>query len=149
MLSRIVGHLIAETVPPGATVWVDGVVKGKTFADIVVGPGSHRIVLTAPGYRMFRDEVDTGRGAIIRRNLVPVPPPTHGSGLLRVECQTVGKYPILLDDEETGLLCPSLQVPATPGKHAVGIFLPGVRRVISVDVTVEPGGRPAVARFAD
>jgi len=149
ILSHIAGHLIAETVPPGATVWVDGVAKGKTFADVVVGKGRHRIVLTAPGYRMFRDDVDTDRGAIIRRNLVPAPPPAHGSGLIRVECQSVGHYPILLDDEETGLLCPSLQVPAAIGRHTVGIYLPATGRVVSVGVTVEPGPRPAVARFAE
>jgi hypothetical protein len=149
VLSHIAGHLIAETVPPGATVWVDGVVKGKTFADVVVGSGIHRIVLTAPGYRMFRDDVDTGRGAIIRRNMVPVPPPVRGNGFIRVECQTVGQYPILVDDEETGLLCPSLQVPAAVGKHMVGVFLPGTRRVLSVGVTVEMGGKPAIAKFTE
>ena len=149
VLSRIAGHLIAETVPPGATVWVDGVVKGRTFADVVVGPGIHRVVLTLPGHRMFRDEVDTGGGAIIRRNLVPVPPPARGSGFIRVECQTVGKYPILVDDEESGFLCPSLKLPVAIGKHTVGIFVPTVRRVVSVEITVEPGARPALAKFSE
>ena len=149
VLSRIAGHLIAETVPPGATVWVDGVMKCKTFADIVVGPASHRIVLTAPGYRRFREVMYTGRGAIIRRNLVPAPSSTRGTGLIRVECQADGKYAILVDDEEIGLLCPSLQVPAAVGKHMVGIYLPGAGRVISVEVTVELGAKPALAKFTE
>ena len=148
VLSHLAGHLVAETVPPGATVWVDGVVRGTTFADIVVGTGSHRVVLTLPGHRMFRDIVETSRGAIIRRNLVPVPPAARGSGFVRVECQTVGKFPILIDDEETGLLCPSLRIPAAVGKHMVGIYLPGARRVVSVDITVEAGARPAMAKFS-
>lgn len=148
LLLHLAGHLVAETVPPGATVWVDGVVKGTTFADIVVGAGSHRVVLTLPGHRRFRDIVDTGRGAIIRRNLVPVPPPARGSGFVRVECQTVGKFPILIDDEETGLLCPSLRIPAALGKHLIGIYLPGARRVVSVEITVEAGARAAMAKFS-
>src|ERR1017187_1062381 len=65
VLARVAGHLIVETVPPGATVWVVVAIKGQTFADIVFGQGGHRIVLIAPGHRMFRDVVDTSRGAIV------------------------------------------------------------------------------------
>lgn len=149
LLSRLAGRLVAETVPPGATVWVDGVAQGTTFADLEVGPGPHRIALTLPGYRTFRDTIDTTRGAIIRRRLVAVPPQARSGGFVRVECGTVGKFPILIDDEETGLLCPSLAVPTTVGRHMVGIFLPGEKRVVSVAVTVEAGRRPASARFAE
>ena len=116
--------------------------RGTTFADIVVGPGSHRVVLTLPSHRMFRDIVDTSRGAIIRRNLVPVPPPGRGSGFVRVECQTVGKFPILIDDEETGLLCPVSRLPVVSGKHHVGIFVPARKTVMAVEVTIPPGREP-------
>jgi serine/threonine protein kinase len=149
VLARVAGHLIVETVPPGATVWVDGVIKGKSFADIVVGEGGHRIVLIAPGHRMFRDVVDTSRGTILRRTLVPVDPPTRGNGFLDVSCQTAGKFPILLDEEETGLLCPAKVVPTKPGKHLVGIFVPQERRTILVETTVEAGAQPAVVKFSD
>jgi hypothetical protein len=148
-LARLAGRLVAETVPPGATVWVDGVAKGTTFADIVVGPGPHRVALTLPGYRTFRDTVDTSRGVIIRRNLVAVPPPGPNAGFVRVECSTVGKLPILIDDEETGFVCPALAVPTTVGKHMVSIFLPGEKRAVSVAVTVEAGGKPATAKFSE
>jgi serine/threonine protein kinase len=149
VLSRVAGHLIAETVPPGAMVWVDGVLKGKTFADIVVGEGGHRIVLVAAGHRMFRDVVDTSQGAIIRRTLVPIEPPTHGNGSIAVDCRTSGKLPILLDEEETGLLCPTKMLPTTAGKHLVGIFVPQERRTLSVETTVEIGSKPAVVTFSE
>ena len=149
VLSRIAGHLIAETVPPGAMVWVDGVLQGKTFADIVVGEGGHRIVLVAAGHRMFRDVVDTGQGAIVRRTLAPIEPPTRGNGFIAVDCRTIGKLPILLDDEETGLLCPTKMLPTTAGKHIVGIFVPRERRTMSVETTVEIGSKPAVVTFSE
>jgi serine/threonine protein kinase len=149
VMARVAGHLIVETVPPGATVWVDGVARGTTFADIMVGGGVHRVVVLAPGHRAFRDAVDTTRGAIIRRNLVPVVPATKSSGFVTVECQTTGKFPVLLDDEETGLLCPAMRMPATLGKHTVGIFLPGERRTVAVETTVEPGARAAIVRFTE
>ena len=149
VLARVAGHLIVETVPPGAAVWVDGVIKGKSFADIVVGEGGHRIVLIAPGHRMFRDVVDTSHGTIVRRTLVPVDPPTRGNGFLDVDCLTAGKFPILLDDEETGLLCPAKLVPTKPGKHLVGIFVPRERRTILVETTVEAGAKPSAVKFSD
>jgi serine/threonine-protein kinase len=149
VLSRVAGHLIVETVPPGATVWVDGVIQGRTFADIVVGEGGHRIVVIAPGHRMFRDVVDTSRGAIVRRTLVPVDPPTRGNGFIDVDCLTMEKYPILLDDEETGLLCPAKMLPTTAGKHTVGIFVPPERRTVLVETTVDLGAKPAVVKFRE
>jgi len=149
VLSRVAGHLIAETVPPGAMVWVDGVLKGKTFADLAVGEGGHRIVLIAAGHRMFRDVIDTTRGAIIRRTLAPIEPPTRGNGSIDVECRTSGKFPILLDDEETGLFCPVKMMPTSPGKHTVGIFVPTERRAVLVETTVENGSKPAVVTFRE
>jgi hypothetical protein len=149
ILGHLAGHLVAETVPPGATVWVDGVSRGRTFADVEVGPGRHRIVLTLPGYRTFRQMVDTGPGAIIRRNLEALPPPKRGIGFVRVECQTMGKFPILLDDEETGFLCPELRLAAPVGKHTVGIYLPESGKVVSIPITVEPGAKTAIARFTE
>ena len=148
VLARVAGHLIVETVPPGATVWVDGAIKGKTFADIVVGQGGHRIVLIAPGHRMFRDVVDTSRGAIVRRTLVPIEPPTRGNGFIDVECLTSGEFPVSIDEEETGLLCPA-KMPISPGKHLVGIFVPAERRTVLVETTVASGPKPAVVKFSE
>jgi hypothetical protein len=149
VLSRVAGHLIIETVPPGATVWVDGAIKGKTFADIAVGEGGHRIVVIAQGHRMFRDVVDTSSGAIVRRTLVPVDPPTRGNGFIDVDCLTAGSFPILLDEEETGLLCPTKLLPTRAGKHTVGIFVPPERRTILVETTVEIGAKPTVVKFRE
>ena len=148
VLSRVAGHLVVETVPPGAAVWVDGVIKGKTFADIAVGEGGHRIVLIAPGHRMFLDVVDTSRGAIVRRALVPIEPPTRGNGSIAVECRTIGKFPIVLDEEETGLLCPTKSMPTSAGKHMVGIFVPHERRTVLVETTVAMGAKPAIVTFS-
>lgn len=148
-LSRVAGHLIADTAPPGAMVWVDGILKGKTFTDIVVGEGGHRVVLVAPGHRMFRDVVDTTTGAIIRRTLATIDPPIRGNGFIDVECRTGGRFPVLVDEEETGLLCPIKMMPTSTGKHLVGIFVPSQRRTVAVETTVEVGSKPAVVKFSE
>lgn len=148
LLAQVAGHLAVETVPPGAAVWVDGVLKGKSFVDIAVGEGSHRVVMILPGYRMLRDVVDTSHGAIIRRGLVEAPPAARGDGFIDVSCHTAGHYPVLLDDEETGVLCPARMLPTSSGKHTVGIFVPHERRVLNVETTVERGSKPATVSFS-
>ncbi len=149
LLALVAGHLVVETVPPGAMVWVDGVLRGKTFADIMVGEGSHRLVVIAPGYRMLRDVVDTSHGTIIRRTLTEVPAPLRGNGFVDVTCRTADRYPVLLDDEETGKLCPVSMLPTTAGKHTVGIFVPLARRVLALEVVVEAGAKPTIVRFGE
>jgi serine/threonine protein kinase len=149
LLALVAGHLVVETVPPGAMVWVDGVLKGKTFADIMVGEGSHRVVVIAPGYRMLRDVVDTSHGAIMRRTLAEATAPSRGNGFIDVSCRTADRYPVLLDDEETGSLCPVRMLPANAGKHTVGIFVPLERRVLAVEAVVEPGAKPTMVRFSE
>jgi hypothetical protein len=148
LMARVAGHLVVETVPPGAMVWVDGVLRGKTFADILVGDGGHRVVVIAPGHRMFRDVIDTSAGTIIRRTLAEIAPPIRGNGFLDVDCGTVGRFPILLDDEETGLLCPAKMLPTTSGKHTVGIFVPQERRTFSVVTAVGVGSKPTKVDFS-
>jgi hypothetical protein len=95
---------------------------------------------------MFREVVDTTAGAIIRRTLVPVFRPTSGNGFVSVLCLTAN-LPILIDNEETGLLCPAKLIPVTDGKHLVGIFVPAENRSVFVEATVEVGSKPAVVRF--
>jgi serine/threonine protein kinase len=146
-IPRVAGHLVVDTVPPGAVVWVDGVKRGKTFTDLVIGEGGHRIVVIAPGHRIFREVLDTTHGVILRRTLVPIESPTKGEGFLSVECKSEGDYPILLDEEETGLLCPVKSIPVALGKHLVGIFLPVQRKTTTIDVIVSPGNEPTTARF--
>jgi hypothetical protein len=98
---------------------------------------------------MLRDVVDTGKGVIIRKTLTPVATPVRGNGFLDVECQTNGKFPILVDDEETGLLCPTKMLPTTPGKHGVGIFIPAERRTLVVEALVVAGAKPALVSFKE
>lgn len=147
LLARVAGHLIVETVPPGAMLWVDGVLAGTTFADVVVGAGSHRIAVIARGHRMLLEVVDTSAGAIIRRSLTPAAILPARDGAIDVACLTPDRYPVLLDEEETGLLCPAKALSTSPGKHTVAIFVPREHRTLSVEAIVEPGGHPTTVRF--
>jgi hypothetical protein len=98
---------------------------------------------------MLREVVDTSHGAIIRRTLAEATAPSRGNGFVDVSCHTPDRYPVLLDDEETGKLCPVSMLPTTAGKHTVGIFVPLERRVLAVEAMVEAGAKPAHVRFGE
>lgn len=148
---NMAGHLVVETIPPGASLWVDGMLRGKTFADLMVGGGRHRVALIAPGYRMFSEVVDTSSGAIVRRTLSEIAPASAGNGatgFIDVRCRTSGQFPVLLDEQETGVLCPASMLPTTSGKHTVGIFVPAQGRAVTVETSVEGGSKPASVGFS-
>jgi len=103
---RVPNRLFVDTQPHGAQVWVEGVWKGNTPLDLLVGAGAKRLVLAAAGYHMFRTTVDAGEGTLIRLALEPVAGPVRGDAFLNVVCRTSGRYPVFIDEVETGLLCP-------------------------------------------
>ena len=117
------GHLILKISPSGGVVWIDGVESGTVPNTILTKPGAHRIVITAPGYRMLRDVVDTTHGALVEREMVPAAFPVSGAVGVNVACATEGKYPVFIDGKEIGALCPIAGVRLDPGKHMVGIFV--------------------------
>jgi len=127
------GHLVLKVTPAGATVWLDGKEVGSTPSTILTTPGAHRLVVTAPGYRMLRDVIDTSKGILFEREMVPAIFPLTGSVGLNVACTTEGKYPVFIDGKEIGALCPIAGVRLDPGKHMVGVFVVPENRIWTLD----------------
>ena len=128
-----VGHLILKVTPPGAAVWLDGKEVGSTPSTLLTQPGVHRLVITAAGYRMLRDVIDTSKGALFERDMVPAIFPLTGSVGLNVACTTEGKYPVFIDGREIGAFCPIAGVRLDPGKHMVGVFVIPENRIWTLD----------------
>ena len=91
---------------------------------------------------MLRAVFDTTRGEYARRGLQRAGFANFGDAILDVQCAGANKYPVVLDDEETGLLCPVSRLPVVSGKHHVGIFVPARKTVMAVEVTIPPGREP-------
>ena len=145
---RVPNHLFVDTQPHGASVWVEGVWKGHTPLDVLVGPGGKRLVLVAAGYHLFRTSFEAGEGSIIRVALAPAAGPIRGDAFLNVVCHTAGRYPVFIDDVETGLLCPASHVPVPAGTHRVGVFVPAERKLIAAEITVAAGPKPVEVNLA-
>ena len=127
------GHLQLKVSPPGASVWLDGKEVGSTPSTILTQPGAHRLVITATGYRMLRDVIDTSKGALFEREMVPAIFPLTGSVGLNVACATEGKYPVFIDGKEIGAFCPISGVRLDPGRHMVGVFVIPENRIWTLD----------------
>jgi hypothetical protein len=125
------GHLALKINPPGAAVWLDGKEAGSAPMTMLTEPGSHRLVVTAPGYRMLRDVIDTSNGALFEREMVPAIFPLTGAVGVNVACTTEGKYPVLVDGKEIGAHCPIAGIRLDPGKHMVGVFVIPENRVFT------------------
>jgi serine/threonine protein kinase len=139
---RLPGHLFIDTSPSQAAVWIDGSLRGKTPVDLEVGPGVHRMIAVKPGYRMWLAVYDTTQGEFARREFQAASPPIAGDAFLDVRCPVPDRYPIILDDEETGLLCPVERLPVVSGKHTVGIFVPARRANVTSSVVALRGRQP-------
>ncbi|HJX62453.1 MAG TPA: PEGA domain-containing protein [Polyangia bacterium] len=139
---RVPNHLFVDTQPHGAQVWVEGVWKGNTPLDVLAGVGGKRLVLVAAGYHMFRTSVDAREGTLIRLALEPVAGPVRGDAFLNVVCRTPGRYPVFIDEVETGLLCPAHLVPVAAGTHRVAVFVPAERKLVAAEITATAGPKP-------
>jgi serine/threonine-protein kinase len=148
-LPRVPGHLDIDTVPSGAEIWVDGVRRGNTPADLLLGEGGHRVVLLKEGFRMHKDVYDTTRGEWIRRELVPVPAWPEGGATVNVTCRSGNRLPVFVDDEETGRLCPVVMLPVLPGQRKIAVFVPERRAFAATEVNVPPGKKPLPVTVPD
>jgi hypothetical protein len=128
-----VGHLVVNVNPAGAIIWIDGKEVGRTPTTLLTEPQSHRIVITAPGYRMLRDVVDASHGAVFEHDMVPAIFPSGGSVGVNVSCTTEGRYPVFIDGKDIGANCPIAGVRLSPGRHMVGLFVIPENRIWTYD----------------
>jgi hypothetical protein len=140
------GQLVVKTTPAGAVVWIDGVEKERTPYTIVTNPGSHRIVVTLPGYRMLRDVVDTGKGVLWEREMFAAPSLSDGRVPVAVTCLSENKYPVFVDGKDTGGLCPVGEIKLDPGRHSIGVFVIPQNRIWAFDREIQ-AGRPHRVQF--
>ena len=58
----------------------------------------------------------------------------------------MGKNPqttvIVIDEVETGLLCPAHLVPVASGTHRVAVFVPAERKLVAAEITAAAGPKP-------
>jgi serine/threonine protein kinase len=127
--------------PDGATVWIDGEERGRTPCTVKLKPGSARLVLVRTGHRTSQLAIEVSEGANIDATLTPVAPPMAGEARFRAECKTEGKFPVVVDGKETGILCPYSKMRVEPGTHTIGVLVPSTGKVHEKEITLSAGVR--------
>jgi hypothetical protein len=130
--------------PAGARVWVDGQERGETPCTVQLRPGTARVVLVHPGYLTSQSTLEVREGAKVDETLKAVEPPMTGEARFRAECQTTGKFPIVVDGKETGILCPFSKMRVEPGTHTIGLLIPATGQVHQKEVILFAGVRSVV-----
>lgn len=135
--SRDTGAVSIESEPSGADIYVDGIIKGKTPAEILEYPGSHEIVLSLPGFYNCSKTVSVKAGSSAEVSCTLDP----SLGIIAARSNPPGAE-VLIDETsrgktdpvqpESALIIPGLE----PGSHKVLFRLEGYSdKEISADVT--------------
>ncbi|HEY5283762.1 MAG TPA: PEGA domain-containing protein, partial [Polyangia bacterium] len=134
-------NLPIATQPDGAMVWIDGEERGKTPCVVKLRPGSARLVLVHAGYLASQSSIDVREGAKVDVTLQSVEPPMQGEARFRADCKTQGKFPVLVDGKETGILCPYSKMHVEPGSHTIGVLVPSTGTIHEKEITLFAGVR--------
>lgn len=127
--------------PPGAMVWINGEERGTTPCSVKVPRGSATVTLVKAGHLSSTSTFEAADGRAVEQTLQAVDPPLTGDARFRAECRTTGKFPIVVDGRETGILCPNSKLRVDPGAHSIGVLVPATGKVHAKEITLSAGVR--------
>ncbi len=122
--------------PAGATIWFAGRERAKTPAELPLPP-SAALTLVRPGFQMAR--ITLSGASPVDLTLSPTVAPAFGQATLRIMCRTRGRFPVLVDGSEVGLLCPIERLGLRPGAHEIAIFDPATGETQTQHVDMKAG----------
>jgi len=126
LLSTVAAHVAELSVQcdlRGATLSIDGVSRPLPLSEALrFDPGTHEVVLAAPGYQPYRVKIQLLAGA--RRELAPALQRRDDSGLLRVRSAITGAL-VLVDGKALGVV--PVEARLAPGPHRVELRHPDYR----------------------
>ena len=143
------GSVAVTTSVPGALVYLDGTYKGaitdsNPFNIVAVSPGSHALLIHAPGYTDFTQAtvVTAGQVTFVTATLTPAAPalqgtPASGQSGSLVATSTPAGGQVYVDNQFRGV-APVTIYDVAPGDHIVNMQLAGYNGW-SGSVTVQPG----------
>jgi len=109
----VVGQVVVETTPAGATVEVDGAVRGTTPVTLSLKPGEYRLAVRLAGYRPVEEAVAVAAEAKVQRSYALEVAPAR----LAIASEPAGAA-VTFDGEAVGETPVSLESVA-PGSHRI------------------------------
>lgn len=147
------GWLLVRTTPPGASVLVDGVDRGRTPMSLRdVAYGAHRVEIIASGYERQTREMTLSAATTVAAISVELspnagsPPTAQWRGSVFVDSRPAGAR-VLVNDAAVGLT-PVLVPDLAPGTHRLRIEREGYQPWVTT-VDVPPADRVRVSASLD
>jgi serine/threonine protein kinase len=128
-----------ESDPPGADVYLDGALKGKTPFEMPGSADRHKLAMVMPGHALYRAEID---GAGVISAPLPAVHAGAGEGKIKVRCRTRNRLYVIVDGAPTGELCPTERIQTKIGDITVETYDPvtDTTRTHKVTVKKKTGG---------
>jgi hypothetical protein len=135
------GSVEIATTPPGASLFLDGELRGTTPARLTLGGGAHQLVLVAEHMKLIKRPVSGGSGRVdLTLEPAKLPADIAGSASLKVRCKTRGELRVFVDGADSGLSCPNDQrIYVSAGTHKIGLYSPRSGEVREVEHDVPDG----------
>jgi serine/threonine protein kinase len=110
-----------ESDPPGADVYLDGALKGRTPLDLPPTGDRHRVALILPGHALHKGDIE-GKGVI--SVVLAKATSTDGPAGIKVKCKSKDRFYVILNGKDTGQLCPTERIAVPLGDYVLEIYDP-------------------------
>jgi tRNA A-37 threonylcarbamoyl transferase component Bud32 len=113
-----------ESTPPGAEIYINGEVKGKTPVPLQLPLGQHRLLLVLSGFQEREVQLELNEAKLYPVPVVlqPSAPSPPKPGILKVESTPPGAE-VYVDGERRGTAPGKFET--SPGSHHIRVVLPG------------------------
>lgn len=132
---------------PSAAVFLDGESKGKAPLKLKVKAGTHKLLIVADSYKLWKQEVSGGQSVTAKLVKASLPDDLSGSAAVKVKCKRDGELRILVDGNDSGLSCPTEELLLKPGKYTLGFLSPTSDELREKSIKVKKKGLKLKVKF--
>jgi hypothetical protein len=115
-------------------VYIDGALKGRTPLDLPASGDKHKLAVVLAGHKLHRADLDGSVGVNVTLEAATA---MRGPAGIKVRCKSKDRFYVIVDGNDTGMLCPTERIPVEVGEHTVDIFDPVTDATTSRTVVVK------------
>jgi len=115
------GSFEVRSTPKGATIYLDGTKVGITPQTVEATGDSFQLALILPGHKLYTEAIQ-GKGLV--DVVLEETTPFNGRAGIKVRCRKKNRYYVIVDGEDTGMLCPTERIGVDLGEHVIEIYDP-------------------------
>lgn len=146
-VAKIASDEIQIESTPAAAVFLDGESKGKAPIKLKVKPGTHKLLLVADAFKLWKQETSGGQTVTAKLVKASLPDDLSGSAAVKVKCKRDGELRILVDGNDSGLSCPTDDLMLKPGKYTLGFLSPTSDELREKSIKVKKKGLKLKVKF--